>query len=482
MNVRRSNWRASGPLSGALVLTESVWASVLATALVHGRGGGHEDVPFLALFFPALVSLALASAIATRVASLGARAAAMVVPGVGAMVLGALAYDTVVLGGRAADVVTPWSASGAAGHAAVVALVLCGLAALRGAVVGLAEPRVRQAMVSLGIGTAVVLVTLLVAATHRSGEDAALARSTASMLVFAVPAGVAAMGLVRERQLERAGTGRAMQATGIASLLGVAAPIALAVAVALVIVALGSLVAPPVGHGLEAVGRGVGALISDFFGLFRHVHLKLPLRPASRPAAAPPRPLSPLHFHERPAGPIPWWLLGLGALAAAIVLSVAGVVVVRVLRRRPRRLARTAAIGEEVRDSVFSLAHVLAQLRSVLARHPEAGAHGSLGTAEDAVASVRRHYRRFLASLSAGGLARREAETAEELAARLIEPAGSAAPSLGTLTELYEQVRYGAAPEAGPVVARAGELVDEVAAAVLAHHARGGAEEAPAPK
>lgn len=479
MSVRRSNWRANGPLSAALVLTESVWVSVLATVFVHRGGGAHEDVPFLALFFPALVALVLASAMGARVASLGARAAAMVIPGVGAMVLGALSYDTVVLGGSAADVVAPWRVSGAAGHAAVVALVLCGLAALRGAVVGLAEPRVRQAIVSLGIGTAVVLVTLLVAATHRGGEDAALARSTATMLVFAVPAGVAAMGLVRERQLERAGTGRAMQATSVTGLLGVAAPIALAVAVALVIVALGGLLAPPVGHGLQAVGRGIGALLSDVFGLFGHVHLKLPVHPAARAPAAPPRPFARLPFHERPAGPIPWWVLALGALLAALVLVVVGALVVRVLRRRPRRPARTAAIGEEVRDSVFSLAHLFAQLRSALARPSGAGPDAPPAVEEDS-ASVRRHYRRLLASLSAGGLARRRAETAEELAARLIEPAGPAATSLGVLTKLYEQVRYGALAEEGPVVARAGELVDEVAAAVLAHHARAGAEEAPA--
>lgn len=479
-NVRLLNWRASAPLSAALVLSESVWVSVLLTVLVHQRGGAHEDVPFLALVFPALVALAFASAIATRVASMGARAAAMVIPGLGAMVIGALCYDTVVLRANASGVLAPWRASGADGHAAVVALVCCGLAALRGAVVGLAEPRVRQVMISLGIGTAVVVLTLVVAATHRGGEAPALARSTATMLVFAVPVGVAAMGLCRERQLERAGTGRAMQRTGFASLVGVAAPIGVVVAAALVVVAVGTVAAPPLGHGLQAVGRGIGALVSDFFGLFRHVHLKLPARPAAQAPPAPPRPLTRLHFHERPAGPIPWWLLGLGALAGALALVVAGLWVGRLLARRPRRPARTGAIGEEVRDSVFSLAHLFAQLRSALARHPGAGPGVLAGAAQDQSPSVRRHYRRLLASLSASGLARRKTETAEELAARLTEPAGRAGASLGVLTELYEQVRYGAMAEDVPVVARAEELVDEVVAAVLAHHAEAGADEAPA--
>ena len=476
--MRPSNWRVSGPFSAALVLTESVWASVLATAVVHPRAGAYEDVPFLALFFPALIALSVASVIATRLGSMTARATVMVVPGVVAMVLGALSYDTIVLGGGISDVLHPWAMSGAAGHGAVVALVWCGLAALRGAVVGLAEPRVRQVIVSLSIGTAVVLVTLVAAAMHHGGGAPALARSTATMLVFAVPAGVAAMGLARERQLERAGTGRAMQRAGVASLFGVAAPIGIAVAAALVVVALVGLVASPVGHGLQAVVRGIGALISDVFRLFGHGHLKLSARPVSPVPVAPLHPLGRLHFHEGPAGPIPWWLLALGSLLAALVLTVAGVVLMRVLRRRSQRPARTAAIGEEVRDSVFSLSHLFAQLRSALARHPDAGDDGAPATAEDTSASIRRHYRRLLVSLSAGGLGRRRNETAEELAARLAAPAGPAAGSLSALTTLYEQVRYGAAAEDGGEVARAGALVDEVAAAVLAHEAHTATEKA----
>jgi hypothetical protein len=140
-----------------------------------------------------------------------------------------------------------------------------------------------------------------------------------------------------------------------------------------------------------------------------------------------------------------------------VVVVVVVVVARRVHRPSPGR-RRPATTADDEADSLFTWAHLAAQLRGLVSRMvgrlvgrfrrrrrsvppaPGPVPAGRLGDGD----GVRAAYRRLLVAARSAGQGRRPIETTRELASRLSGRLG-AEPSaaLAQLTEAYDAVRYG---------------------------------------
>ena len=439
-------------------------------------GGAHRDVPFLALAVPGALA-GLATLVATRWAADARRAAlALGGPLTALWLASAAVYDAAVLHAGLLDAVHPWSLSGSAGSATVLALVVAGIAVLRGVWIGADEPALSTVVFSVATGAAVFLVVLVVAALH--GHDAfahAIAHDAATLLLVAFPGAIATLALVHERDLERQSLRRPLATPSAGWLLAIGVPMAAVGGLAVLVVFVLAPVAPLVGRLVGGVGRGIAALLTALARLLGHLaihaHARAPRGVGPALAKLPAAALRPAH--------VPGWLVGVGIALGVALGAGACVLLVRLWRRRPRRRSartrRAIPALDEQRDSVFSFAHLLDQIRAALgrigarARDAAAGDGGVAAEGGDAEPySVRREYRRLLRAARLAGKGRGRGETPLELARRLggADASRELSPDAGLrrLTELYDDIRYGGAPASARDGAAASELVDAVVA------------------
>jgi hypothetical protein len=446
-------------------------------ALVR-TGSDHRDVPFLALAAPGALA-GLATLAATRRSTDPGRAAlALGAPLLALWLCSAAVYDAAVLHAGLLDAFHPWSFSGSAGSATVLALAVTGVAVARGIWIGASEPGLSAVVFSVATGAVAFLVVFSVAALH--GHDAfahAIAHDAATLLLVAFPGAIATLALVHERDLERESLRRPPATPSTGWLLAIGAPMAAVGGLAVVVVFVLAPVAPVVGRLVGDVGRGIAALLTAIARLFGHLsirgHSSAPRGIGPALAKLPPLDLRPAH--------VPGWLVVVGVLLGVLLGVGACVVLVRLWRHRPRRPGvrgrRATASPDEQRDSVFSFGHVLDQIRAALARIAARSRDAAaLDAREDTDSedteplSVRREYRRLLRAARLAGQARRRGETPLELASRLVADGGgelSPAASLQRLTDLYDDIRYGDAPEHARDSAAASELVDVVVSVLV---------------
>ncbi len=483
---RLSTSLASALVPAVLVATEATWASLVLGALVR-NGASHRDVPFLALAVPAALAALVASVGSRRFGDPYRRALVLAAPLLVIWLCCAGVYGAATVHVGALDVVHPWTLPGSATSRSVLALVTTGLAVLRGAWLGLGEPQLGSVVASVAVGALAFLVIFVVAALHSHERFAhEVAHDAAVLLLVAFPGALATLALVHERDLERRSLGRPPARPSAGWLLAVGAPMAAVGGVALLVVFVLAPVAPILGHLLASAGRGIGALLAALARLLGHLSLHGQAAPARANAPAfaklPPLGLRPEH--------VPGWLVALGALLAALLVAGALVLLGRLWRHRPRRKpTRTVAtVPDEQRDSVFSLAHLLDQIRAALGRLGSRATGGSAGGAQDLASggsctepeSVRREYRRMLRAARVAGRGRTPGETALELASRLgslpgPEPEPGPAASLALLTDLYDEIRYGDATEDARDRARASSLADAVVSSLVGPEPRHGA-------
>ncbi len=467
-----------------VVAVEAAWASIALGALIGTSGVGHGDVPFLALATPGAAASLVCGMSARRAgAGLLRRGAWLVGPLVAIWLAAATAYGTSVLHLTAGETLEAWRAQAPFTSEATLVLVVSALGVARGAWLAWREPRLSAVLVSVGLGTVVFLILLYSAAVHHgSAFEREVGREAAMLLFFAFPGGIAAVALVHERELERRSLLRAATRPSAGWLVAVGAPMALVAGLALAVVFGVAPLAPAAGRLLLDAARAIADALARLFGLFIP-HLSLPSstrRIGPSPPVAPPR-----RLRLPRAGPtrVPTWLIVIAAILAAVVsaaLVVAGVRLVRWWARRPRRVRRGGRQDHDERTSLFSLSHLLAQLRHALARDrvatvPDAARLHATGAVTDPP-SVRQHYRELLQAARRAGRGRGTGETPLELARRLPdELAELDADGIGELTGLYDAIRYGEAEDRPADITQA----ERLAAPLIAFFERTGAAAAP---
>lgn len=436
-------------MSALLVLAESAWLALLVDVLADGTAGPARpavDLPFLAFALPALLAVVLASWGGRRLllARLLAAAALAVVT---AELVASLTPGVPVFASLAGPV---------AGRAILWASIVAVLAWGRGSWLGFAPPSVAHATVSVLFGTVVIVVVL----AHRAAAHTpAFGRATADawwLLVVFFLAGFAAVASAHVRSVEHAATRGAASGPGGAWVAAMSVPLVAVVLVALLLGGGGTVVGPAAASLARAIG---GAVTSAGTWLFAHLFGSL--HPSAHAASAT------LHLHGGAAGRGSRTRSSPPAFVRVLVVAVVavlGIGVLAVLARisylivRRLRRGRSPEAAREQRSSVFSWAHLLAQLRAVLARirlptrarQPAAAERPA--TMEPAVETaaldpVRAAYRRFLVAVRAATLGRHPIETARELAGRL----DLDGPALDSLTGVYERVRYGGTDSEGGV-------------------------------
>jgi len=342
----------------------------------------------------------------------------------------------------------------------------------------------------------------LVAALH-GGHLRQLAGGAAVLLLVAFPGAAATLALVHQRDLERRVLHRAAAPPGAVWLAALGAPMAALAGLAVLAALLVGPVAPVIGHGLHQVFDWViGAIVALLRGIRGLPHVRKPT------ALPPPAAVGTRRIIATRSGASPLWVTVLldSLLGAALLVAVVAVAA-KVLRwyrgRRSHPSVPAETEAEVLSDSVFSWSHLFRQLRDALIRrrprlrlsirHPKPPTADlsppTTPTTQRPGESVRAEYRRLLAAAADAGKARARAETPLELAARLAIPrpdrpaplpgaggerdgsagvestlAGAGATDdLGQLTELYDEVRYGAAPDGGERAEVAGRLTASVA-------------------
>lgn len=481
-----------------LVVAETAWVSLVFDAL-SGRSGGaspsHVDLPYLAFALPASVAVATVSSVCLLWEGAGplARqrwlrdAGVVVVAVLGAAVTAGLIAGLSAPGSIWAVAFHPWAlpANGAlsirtVGWAWAAAAVTWG----RGAWLAVAPPNPRQAGGSIVIGA---IVFLVVFGDQVSSHGGALSRTTGDadwLLFLFFPVGVTAAAWVHERDGQRGASRRAAPAASGAWLMALLVPFALVALVALAVGGAAGVVGPGVARAARAAG---GALVAAVDWLFTHlpsvfVRPRFVFKSTSGIGVAHlPKGAKLVHPHAPAAlGIVLVVLICLVVLAGLAFLAHAFVVWLLSRRRRPSGVEE-----DEVRESVFSWAHLVAQLRAGLRRligrlvaflsrlgrrrRGAPAAPGWLGETAGAAGaqeddSVRAAYRRFLAAVRAAARGRAPGETPRELAARIAaddrwgETVELPEEQLRALTALYEGVRYaGNEPgEPGLDAARAG--------------------------
>jgi hypothetical protein len=480
--VPRWNWLADVVLPACLVVGEATWVALLVNAAYNASHGPRVRLPFL-VFAIAPVAALTAVALTGRlhwpwwrrtllVAGIAVVGAAVTAGGIAALTQPGAGLRTAV---------APWTSR--AHHVATVAGAawLVAVAAwVRGTWLGGARPPFARAVRSAAI-SAVALIGIFAgrAAAHDVAFRAATGDAGVLLFVFFPLTGTALL-LIRQQELEHEALLRSSSGPGMAWLSVLGAPLlAIAGLCLLVTVAIG-----PAARGADRAGfsvlRAVGWVLAALGRLLRAGGARgAPVvRAHSAPSPAPALPLYGAPHVLTVPGAV-WDAL---AAVAALVVVVVVVKYVRPFwpeRRRPRR---ALAVDEE-RDSVFTWAHLRAQLavalRRVLQRllallrpfrrrrglldagPPGAGPAPRGGGAP--LDGVRADYRRVLVAARRSGAPRAPAETAAEFEARLTGGALMGEPeALHDLTALYERARYGDATLTGPERQHAAQSADVV--------------------
>lgn len=456
-NTTSWNWLPRATLAALLVVTEATWVSLGVSAAANASGHLRVDLPFLAFALPAVAAVALAGRCAEvrpRWQGVGLLAPmALVGMAVTAGIVGALTEP----GSFNAVALHPWTIEGRqAADTAGLAWFVSTLAWGRGSWLGWETLTFRHAARSVALSSVgFVTILLVLAVDHRPSVHRATPGAALLFLVFFAVA-VADLALVHERDVERESQLPPASRPSGTWLSVLTVPLLGVAAVALLVAAVIGPLAPTVGRAIATAARAIGRAIAD---LGREIADLFPrTAPRRSTATLPPvsgRTVRPRHVV---AGHL---VVPVGAVDALLVAASLGVLVLGVLfvrnlvPRFPRREAAAPAL-EERHDSVFTWGHLFAQLaawlRSLSGRRrrrqrPPAVAVSMvvpISVASDEL-GVRHQYRRLLAAARESGHGRSPAETAAELRGRLAGAVltGAPAESLGRLTALYEEVRYG---------------------------------------
>ncbi len=470
--------------------------SLLVNASFNGSTGPQVRLPLLGFAIPAALAVAVTAATARLRWRWWQRAllvVAIVVVGV-ALTAGALAQLSV--GGSLGRVaVRPWSSHGH--RAAVVAAGAWFVASLvwaRGTWLGTTRLSFSHAAWSAGLSALAFLGIFIGRAPHHDVSFRATTGDAVALFFLCFLLTGAALLLIRQREIEEefvySASASPAPGPGLGWLAVLAAPLVVVAGLALVVAVGGGPFVRVVGRVAVVVARAVGRVVVAFWRLL--------------PRGSPSRPVTGRVGHGRTTTPVPSRLahpavahglhvptvvgLVVGALGAALVIwAVLRYVLPYIGLGRRGEAARSDVVEE--RDSVFTWAHLLAQVRLAVYRlrtrarswrrawgvvAPSAGGTGNgPASGPDPLEGIRGEYRRVLLAARQAGTPRVPTETTLEFARRLAEalcPDGPDRPDgpgrrsepLDTLTSLYQRVRYGDARPGESAHHRARQAATEV--------------------
>jgi hypothetical protein len=474
----RSSWLPDLAVPVALVVAEAGWVSLLVRARIVGTHHVDIDLPFLAVAVPGiLATLASVWLKRLRLRRWAKRVVIAFTVAVGLTACAGVISGLSVPGSQWIVATHPWASTGhRAATIAGAAWVIAGLAWVRGIWLGSVPVSFRHALWSFTLASAAFLGVFIGHADSPHGHFAATTSDAGWLFFVTFPLTAAAVALVRQRDLEEEVLAKGASRPGVVWVSVLAVPMAVVAAVGLALALAGGPAAPVVGRfvgsGARILGRGIEAVLSWLPGL--NLKLQTSKLPAARTTKQGVRAVKP-----GTTSPV---LVDIG-LAVLGVLAIGLLILIVYLVKRfwPKRGPDTSAeAGDDEEDSVFSWAHLWAQLRGVLSRlrprrrRPRrAGAVASVasGRVDPGPAptpdGVREAYRRMLIEARTLGAPRARAETTLELEARfrlaIEEPA---AASFHQLTDIYDEVRYGEADVGVAVDLRAGADVDVVVGAL----------------
>jgi len=441
-----------------LVVGEATWFGLLVNASYNTSHGPRVDLPFLAFAVPATAAVA-AIALAGRrgwrwwqrslvIAALAA---------LGAVVTAGVIGGLTVAGSEWRTATHPWTSPG---HRAAVVAGAAWLVAImtwaRGTWLGAHRPSFVHAARSAGI-SAIAFIGIF---AGRAGAREVAFRATtgdAGVLLFVFfPLTGAALLLIRQREIEREALLHPTSGPGLSWLGVLAVPMVAIAAVSLAVAATVGPAARGAARAALAVLRAIGWVLA---ALGRLLSTGPNVRPVTSPVPPPipVRPGPPVGSGAHPVtvpGPV-WWAICAVGLALAAWFAVRYVRILWPSRwRQP-----PAPDADEERTSVFTWAHLFAQLRRALRallarlrprrrrRTPDGVGMStpSAGPSGTAIATdIRAAYRRVLVAASRAGSPRSPAETVTEFEGRLAGVLPEDGPdALHVLTDLYEHARYG---------------------------------------
>ena len=358
------------------------------------------------------------------------------------------------------------------GNVQLVALfwlaVLVGYLWWRGLLLGTEPPAMFQVVRRFGIGTAVLIVAVIVGGGARAEAHAEVAAALTLLLPAQIFSGLAACALARvaqhREQHSDEDAGPRTQARWLGTALGSAGLlVGFTLLLSLVInagdVAASLSVLGPVGRLIDGAERalvnGLVALFNHLFGTGTPQHFSVPRQPP-RDGQGPPSVCVPTAtqpcLKSAPGALPPFWqhvVLALVQLTGIAMIVLVFIYVLRQLVLR-QRMASSEEGWEDETEALDGRALLRAQLRGLFARH-----HGEVAPAGEALAagSVRALYRDVLEAAAGRGLGRIPAETADEYALRLGRalPPGAGETAGGeeeegdvrALTAAYDAARYG---------------------------------------
>jgi Domain of unknown function (DUF4129) len=384
---------------------------------------------------------------------------------IGMAITAGLISELSVTGSFGRVAVEPWSSVGhrpavVAGAAWIVSI----LAWVRGIWLGRFSLTLRHALWSLAAAGVAFIGIFAGRATNPSAQYGAATGAAGWLFFISFPFMAAAIALVHQRDLERAVLTRASTHVNGAWVAVLAVPMAGVALVSLLLAVLIGPAAPILGRAITRAGKAVGsalvAAIRWLWNLLPRGHAK------HAPLLGPKGGLlnrlrilrvPPPHHHPYTPNPV------IGEVILALLVAALLYFVLRHVRFR--RLARRAMTGEaEERDSLFSWQHLFDQIRAAFVRlasrlRPRRRRSRAIRSADEPVLplvstsvdprTVREVYRRMLVAARDAGAGRGTAETSHELASRFtngLELSTETAEHLLHLTERYEAVRYGNAP------------------------------------
>jgi hypothetical protein len=454
--VKSWNWLDNFLAPVLLVVVEAGWFTAWVSAFAHTARHDAIDLPYLAVAFTGVAAVLLTSRIQRHLAdawlqNVGVVAVALVGAGGTAGVLGALYLHA----GFLAVSTHPWTiTSQIPGDGAGLAWFVAAVAWLRGATLGRTELALAPALDSVVVATLSYTVFFLVGAfeTHAHAFRAELGPAAVVLLVT-FPLAMGVVALEHERDLERVALRSRRARPRPAWVAAVLVPM---IAVAVVALGFAFVVGPLAPFVRRVTIIVVRVLAPALFAVVRAIGALFPRGKARHQLVIPRSGGGGL---AKVTGHTPLWTLVVVASVAAIVLMVGLVFAVRLLLRLRLRFTRQRAhedgLVEEERESIFSMGHVLDQLRQLwrrlLQRLPPGHRservvlHGSAAPPSDRARwTIRDAYRMVLRTARSSGMARTRSETAAEFETRLAEFTGAQGRGvIGELTAIYEPTRYG---------------------------------------
>lgn len=357
-----------------------------------------------------------------------------------------------------------------AGNVQLIALfwlaVLTAYVWWRGLLLGVEPPAMFQVVRRFAIGTAVLILAVIVGGGATAEAHAQVSAALTLLLPVQIFSGLAACALARiaqhREQHPDENPGAETQARWLGTALGAAGLlVGFTLLLSLVInagdVAASLSVLGPVGKLIDGAVRGLvnglGALLSHIFGT--GAQPSITTRQPPRDGPGPPSVCVPTAtqpcLKSAPGALSPFWQHVALALVQLIGIAVIVLVFVYVLRQLVlrQRMASREEGWEDETESLDGRALLRAQLRGLFARHHDVAPAGEALVA----GSVRALYRDVLEAAARHDLGRAAAETADEYAVRLssvlprdVSGAASGAAEEGdvrALTAAYDAARYG---------------------------------------